>query len=222
MRKASSPGSVTETYLRPTMLTRLVASARARLAERLRNRITGTRDRLVERYFTLPAKYKGGMIEKWALYWRQLSIDYVEVAMSVVRFGRTQPLRATIYTAATVAVYQCAQLNPTRTDFIRALRQQTGQLVLVDERCQKREASEFLRDCERQLNEGRLRHVNLGLVSLMWSADHDAAVALYRTTCTYTAPHWRTFGERIVDVGFCGRWWIMQQKMENYDVVDED
>lgn len=201
------------------MLGRLVVSARARLADRCRVRLTATRDRLVDR-FSLPDKYKGGLIEKWAKYWRQLGADYAEVIVGCARFTRAHPVRAAVYAGAGGTVYQCAQLNPNYTDYLRELRYRTGDMVLVDERCQRPETREYLRTVERHLNEGRLRHIDLGVASLIWQADYDAGLALYKTTCTYTVPHWREFGERIVDVGFCGRWWLLRKHMEDYDVVD--
>lgn len=201
------------------MLGRLVVSARARVADRIRTRLTATRARIADR-FTLPDKYKGGIIEKWTGYWRQLGTDYAEVIVGCVRFTRTHPVRAAIYAGAGTAVYQCVQLNPTYIDYMRELRHRTGDLVLVDERCQRPEARQYMRSLEQHLNEGRLRHIDLGVASLLWLADYDAGLALYKTTCTYTVPHWRQFGERIVDVGFCGRWWLLRQAMEDYDVVD--
>lgn len=202
------------------MLGRLVATARTRLADRLRTRLTDTRDRIAQR-FVLPDKYKGGVVEKWALYWRQLGIDYGEVLVGIGRFTRDRPLRAAAYAAIGTALYQCAEHNPTRSDYMLALRHRTADMVLVDERCQRPESREFMRSVEQQLNEGQLRHIGLGVLSLMWRADYDEGLALYKTQCTYTVPQWRTFTDRIVDVGFCGQWWVLRRKLIDYDVVDD-
>lgn len=203
------------------MIGRLATSARRRVADHIQTRLTNTRDRIAAR-FTLPDKYKGGILEKWARYWRQLFVDYGEVAAGIVQFHRTHPIRAAIYAATGTTLYQCYKWNPTQVEFMRELRYRTADLLLVDGKVQRIASREHLRHIERLLNESQLRHLNLGIASLMWRADYDQQLALYRSTCTYTLPHWRTFGERIVDVGFCGRWWILHKRMEDYDVREDD
>lgn len=202
------------------MLGRLAASARHRVADHISARLNRQRDRIAAR-FTLPDKYKGGTVEKWALYWRQLARDYGEVFVSIVRFGRTHPVRSALYGAAGAGVYQCVERNPTEVDYVRELRQRTGDVVQVAESCQRRETREYLRTIEQRLNRGELRHQSLGVASLLWHDDYDAGLALFKATCGYTRPPWRTWHERIVDVGFCGRWWMLREKLKDYDVAEE-
>ncbi|KAK2832806.1 hypothetical protein Q5P01_016695 [Channa striata] len=71
-------------------------------------------------------------------------------------------------------------------------------------------------------NEGRLRHASLGVLSLVYYADCDPDNTLYETQCSNLSVRWRELHERVLDVGFAGRWWILNSKMQDYDVNDDE
>lgn len=91
-------------------------------------------------------------------------------------------------------------------------------LILVDESCQRPETTQFFRLVEKANNQGLLRTLNLGVFSLLWVHDYDAALGVYKATCTYTQPDYLNFKRRIIDVGFLDKWWKLNQFMINYDV----
>lgn len=67
-------------------------------------------------------------------------------------------------------------------------------------------------------NEGRLRHLSLGVLTLVYYTDFDPDVALYEAQCSNLSVPWREFPQRVLDVGFAGRWWNLNSKMKDYDV----
>ncbi|XP_040305578.1 mitochondrial import inner membrane translocase subunit Tim29 [Herpailurus yagouaroundi] len=69
---------------------------------------------------------------------------------------------------------------------------------------------------------GRLRHVSLGLCSLVYEAPVDAQASLYQARCRYLQPRWADFPDRILDVGFVGRWWVLAARMRDCDVNDDE
>ncbi|XP_014389457.1 PREDICTED: uncharacterized protein C19orf52 homolog [Myotis brandtii] len=69
---------------------------------------------------------------------------------------------------------------------------------------------------------GRLRHVNLGLCSLVYEAPYDAQASLYQARCRYLQPRWVEFPHRILDVGFVGRWWVLGARMRDCDINDDE
>lgn len=202
------------------MLTRLVGSVRQRIATRIQSRIDSTKQRIAAK-FSLPEKYKGTIVENWSRYWSQLFIDYGEVFAGVGTSIRTKPIKSAFYAATGTGLYLCVQNNPSPVDFMIQLRNLNGDLLVVDPKCQRPESAEYLRTLERSLNTGVIRHLNLGVCSLMWLADYDAQLGLYKANCSYTGVQYAKFADRVIDVGFWGRWWNLRNKMIDYDVAVE-
>ncbi|KFO28766.1 hypothetical protein H920_09708 [Fukomys damarensis] len=69
---------------------------------------------------------------------------------------------------------------------------------------------------------GCLRHVNLGLFSLLYEAPFDAHASLYQARCRYLQPRWVDFPGRILDVGFVGRWWVLGARMRDCDINHDE
>lgn len=170
----------------------------------------------------LPERFKGTAVEKWAGYWKNLYIDYRDVALDAGKQIKTRPYRSGFLGITGSFLYYCARHNPTEKDFIEELRKFNSDLILVDESCHKPEAAEYLKFLERAHNQGLIRTLNLGALSLMWLHDYDAALGVYKATCLYTKPDYLHFRERIVDVGFLDRWWKLDKKMIDYDVNEEN
>lgn len=75
---------------------------------------------------------------------------------------------------------------------------------------------------EESLNEKKVRIMNLGIVSLIWLDNYSQNLCQYMAKCEYLKPQWVNFHERIVDVGFMNKWWLLEDKMKNYDVNDHE
>lgn len=166
----------------------------------------------------LPDKFKGTMVEKWAGYWKNLYRDYQDVAKGVVEQAKERPIRSSLYGITAVATYYCAKHNPTQSDFLEQFRKYNTDMILVDESCQRPETAQFFKFIEQASNQGLLRTLNLGVVSLLWVHDYDQALGIYKAVCTYTQPDYLKFQERIVDIGFLDKWWKLEKIMVDYDV----
>uniref|UniRef100_A0A3Q4GNA1 Translocase of inner mitochondrial membrane 29 n=1 Tax=Neolamprologus brichardi TaxID=32507 RepID=A0A3Q4GNA1_NEOBR len=71
-------------------------------------------------------------------------------------------------------------------------------------------------------NEGRLRHASLGLLSVVYYADYDPDAMLYEAQCSNLSVPWREIPQRVLDIGFAGNWWILDSKMKDYDVNEDE
>lgn len=201
------------------MFVRIFGSLRAHIKQKAVARVNALEAKIAAK-FTLPDKYKGTVVEKWAKYWSQLGIDYKDVAVGVVQQTIAKPVRSTVYASVGTAAYYCAKNNPSEVDYLRQVRQMTTELVLVHENSLNKETAEHMKFIERGFNEKRLRYMNVGLFSFMWLDRFDAAVGLYESNCTFTKPEILRFRERIVDFGFLNRWWILRKKMNDFDVPE--
>ncbi|CAL8342809.1 unnamed protein product [Merluccius merluccius] len=54
----------------------------------------------------------------------------------------------------------------------------------------------------------------------MFCADYDPEVDLYEAQCGNLSISWKSLPQRLLDVGFAGRWWLLDSKMKDYDVND--
>ncbi|XP_055380500.1 mitochondrial import inner membrane translocase subunit Tim29 [Condylostylus longicornis] len=166
----------------------------------------------------MPERFKGTIVEKWVNYWKQLGIDYKEAGTSFYEEAKAKPVKTSIYTSIGMLIYFSSKKNPSETDFIENLRNYNNDLVLVHESCHKPESSNHVKFIQRCFNEGILRRLSLGFISFMWVADYDKGVSVYKAICPHLQPEYLTFHKRIIDVGFWGKWWNLQNKMVDYDV----
>lgn len=166
----------------------------------------------------LPNRLQGTIIEKWLNYWRQLAIDYKDVALDVGKEIRAKPLKAGIIGSLAASAYLAAKRNPDETSFIDQLRRYNSEMVLIHESCHNSNSSQHLKFIERCYNEGVVRRLSLGVVSFIWLDNYDKSLAIYKAMCPYLQPQYINFGDRIVDVGFWNKWWKLEKQMVDYDI----
>ncbi|XP_053696006.1 mitochondrial import inner membrane translocase subunit Tim29 [Sabethes cyaneus] len=171
---------------------------------------------------TFPEKYKGTILEKWATYWKNLLIDYKEVILDTGRTMRQRPVRSAVYVTLLGSSYYCCATNPTETDFAESFRKCNNELALVHPQCQNPETTAHILFLQQAHNEGIIRRISLGVISFIWLDNYDRGVAIYKAICPYLKPRYMTFHERIVDVGFNNRWWLLKRKMIDYDINEEN
>ncbi|XP_041332002.1 mitochondrial import inner membrane translocase subunit Tim29, partial [Pyrgilauda ruficollis] len=64
---------------------------------------------------------------------------------------------------------------------------------------------------------GRLRVRSFGIIAVAGSDPHGEEPALYRARC----PHLRRRGE-LLDLGFLGRWWMLEAALRDSDINEEE
>lgn len=186
----------------------------------LKTKIDSVQSRLNN--FEVPERFKGTIVEKWMLYWKGLITDYRDVFLDVLKQSKEKPLRAAVYASLGASTIYGFKHNPSETDYIEQLRTYNTKMVLMDPVCQNKVSSQYLTFVERCYNEGIVRRLNLGIVSLLWLDNYDRALCLYKATCSFTQPELITWHQRIIDVGFLDKWWKIEEKMIDYDINDDN
>ncbi|XP_055556008.1 LOW QUALITY PROTEIN: mitochondrial import inner membrane translocase subunit Tim29, partial [Falco cherrug] len=74
----------------------------------------------------------------------------------------------------------------------------------------------------RRREAGRLRYRHLLFFAIVYDAPHAADAALYAARCRHLQPRWRELPGRILDVGFCGRWWVLAARLRDCDINEEE
>lgn len=189
----------------------------SKVTNSLRGPINNLSAKFTER-FTLPERFKGTIVEKWSLYWKNLCIDYKEVIVDTGRKMKTKPIKTGILSCIAGSLYYCGTQNPDFEAFNEQLRLYNNQMILIAADCQNKNATDYLIYLERCANQGLLRRITIGIVSFLWIDNYNEALAIYKATCPYLEPQYLKFHERIIDVGFMNTWWKLQERMVDYDV----
>lgn len=168
--------------------------------------------------FELPERFKGTIVEKWAKYWKQLGIDYKEMVIDTCKHMYEHPLKTTIYAGIGTTTYFLSKHNPDFEEFKKEFQDNKNQLILVAEPCQNPVSANHIKNLERWFNQGVVRRLTLGVISFIWIDNYDKNCSLYKTTCEYLKPPYATFNERVIDVGFLNKFWVLEERMKEYDV----
>lgn len=153
---------------------------------------------------------------------RSLLSDYKEACKEIVVGARDRPLKASVYMGVLGGAYACFTTKPDQSSFPAALVDHSNRLALLSPWIRNAHSDLHVQNLVKLKNQGCLRHLSLGLFSLVYSADYDPDSALYEARCSNLSVPWRDLPERVVDVGFVGRWWILEKKMEDFDVNEAE
>lgn len=165
----------------------------------------------------LPERFKGTIVEKWAKYWEGLIHDYSEVFRDTVQQSRERPYRTAFYFTLTSGLVYAGKNNPTEMDHRDQVLDYQNLIGLVGKPIRNPKAEVYLKTLEDSYNFGLIRRFSFGFFSIIWLDNFDKAVGLYKAQCEYLKPKYLTFYERIIDVGFLNKFWILERRMLDYD-----
>ncbi|CAJ1076666.1 mitochondrial import inner membrane translocase subunit Tim29 [Xyrichtys novacula] len=164
-------------------------------------------------------RLKNGKAGVWL---RGLVTDYKEACREMVVGAWERPIKASVYGTLLGGAVTCFYTKPDQSSFEAALLDRSNQLGLLSPWIRNANSDGHVQSLMKLRNEGRLRHIGLGLLSLVYRADFDPAVTLYEAQCSNLSVPWRELHQRVLDVGFVGYWWILDSKMKDYDVNEDE
>lgn len=153
---------------------------------------------------------------------RSLLGDYKEACREIFVGAYKHPLKASFYVALLGGTYACYYTNPDNTSFQAKILETSNQLALLSPWIRSGTSDTHVQSLTKLRNEGRLRHVSLGIISFAYVTDFDPESSLYEAQCSALSVPWAQLHERVLDIGFAGRWWVLENKMENYDINEEE
>ncbi|XP_004716888.1 mitochondrial import inner membrane translocase subunit Tim29 [Echinops telfairi] len=163
-----------------------------------------------------------GVWARLGVWSRSLLRDYAEACGDAAASARAQPARAAVYAGLLGGAAACCALAPSEASFEEALLDASGTLLLLAPVTRNRAAETSVQRLLWLRGRGRLRHLSLGLCSLVYEAPVDAQASLYQARCRHLQPRWADFPGRILDVGFVGRWWVLGARMRDCDINDDE
>lgn len=95
-------------------------------------------------------------------------------------------------------------------------------LMLLGESIRNPVAVKHIEQLQQYYNEGIIRRISLGISSLIWIDNYDENCSSYKAVCPYLKPRYITFYNRIIDIGFLDKWWVLENKMKDYDINEAE
>lgn len=157
------------------------------------------------------------------IYFKNLYLDYFEVFKEVQQDAKKRPLRASLYGASTLFVLNLFRGNEDLRSYTNEVISACNRLGSVTESCRNPKSNKFINQLGELYCYGLLRQIDLGFSTLIYKADANPEVALFRHNCSYLRPSMREFlTERIVDWGFLGYWLNLELQMHDYDINEQE
>ncbi|XP_048847696.1 mitochondrial import inner membrane translocase subunit Tim29 [Brienomyrus brachyistius] len=148
--------------------------------------------------------------------------DYREACREVIVGAYQQPFKASIYLGLLGGAWACYHTNPDDASFETSLLETANKLGLLSPWIRNGSSDGHMQDLLRLRNQGRLRYLSLGVASLAYRVDYDPAASLYEAHSSALFVPWAELPGRVLDVGFAGRWWVLDTRMKDYDVNEEE
>ncbi|CAJ0935745.1 unnamed protein product [Ranitomeya imitator] len=147
------------------------------------------------------AGFWGRMKDKKMVIWtRSLLRDYKEACKDIVVGARERPFKASVYLSLLAGdSFRCSLLEA------------SSSLLLLSPWMRSGTADGHVQRLLALSHQGRLRH-----------APYDPDCDLYNTQCPHLRPRMADFPGRVLDVGFFGQWWLLRNKMKDFDINEDE
>ncbi|XP_018425024.1 PREDICTED: uncharacterized protein C19orf52 homolog [Nanorana parkeri] len=159
---------------------------------------------------------------KFVAWTKSLLRDYGEACKDIVVGAKERPGKAALYISLLAGIGVCSSKAPSEDFFHSSMLEASSCLLLLSPWTRNGRSDQHVQRLIELRNEGRLRHINLTVFSLMYEGTSDPDCDLYTTQCPHLQPRWSEFPSRVLDVGFFGRWWLLQEKMKDFDINEEE
>ncbi|XP_061299856.1 mitochondrial import inner membrane translocase subunit Tim29 [Pezoporus flaviventris] len=148
--------------------------------------------------------------------------DYATALRETAQSARQRPLALAVTAAALSGAAACGSSVPSAESFEAAVVEAAGSLLVLSPGTRSPGAERHVQRLLRRREAGRLRYRHLVLLAVVYEAPCSASAQLYASRCRYLQPLWRQAPARLLDVGFCGRWWLLRHRLRDYDVNEDE
>jgi hypothetical protein len=168
---------------------------------------------------SLADRYRGGRIERAVDYLKLVFNDYKQVLTDARNDARDRPLRASIIGSIIGLLGYCVARNPDEWDFRQQLIESQNNLSTVPKSTINRSSCDHVLELSQLLNEKLVSYQSLGLFSVLYLRDFSPNCCLFYNQCQYLRPKLYTYlWQRILDIGFVGKFRVLDNKMIDYDI----
>lgn len=161
-------------------------------------------------------------LERIGIWIKSLLHDYAEACRDIGVGMKERPGKAAVYLSLLTGAGICNHKTPCEMSFQSSLLDAVGTLLLLSPWTRNGCSEGHVQRLVTLRNQGRLRYRSLVFFALMYEAPYDQDCNLYEAQCKHLAPRLLDFPSRVCDVGFLGRWWVLDSKMKEFDVNDDE
>lgn len=159
------------------------------------------------------------IVDKATKYINNIWLDYYDVFKDVHKNARKRPLRATSIGLSTLFVLNLFRSNEDLRSYRAEVISACNKISAVIKNSRNPNSESFVENLGELNCHGMLRQIDLGISTVIYKADVDPELALYRHNCPYLRPSIKEFfQDRILDVGILGHWLLLETKMKDYDI----
>lgn len=160
-------------------------------------------------------------LESWGRPLKLIFEDYRSAIKDTLLHAKAHPFKSTAYLIGTGTVLASWYQRPDYSSYVSAVVKYSNEICQCSEPSRKPTAYKHITEIIHLNSDNYLRYVNLGVVAVVIRRNSSADVKMYNETCAHVQPHWWTVFNRIIDVGFWRKWYLLEKKMVDFDVNDE-
>lgn len=160
---------------------------------------------------------------KFTTFVKNIYTDYYEVLKEVKLDAQKRPAKALVRGSCILYYLNLFRTNEDFKSYSNQVIDAATRISTVSEQSRNPVSSKYISEVTELNSLGHIREINLGFATIIYRHEGNNQLALYRYTCPHLRPSVKEFfSHHIVDVGLAGRWLVLNQKMQNYDINDDD
>ena len=153
---------------------------------------------------------------------KNILLDYVEVTRDIFVELKRSPSKCMLWLmvggVTTVCHWKCPDLSSYKHEVI----EYSNELGLCAKEVRNFQSKVYIDRISTMLNDGNIRHLNLGVISVIMQRQHSSRCYNYHETCSHLQPRIWRFHEQIIDVGVWNQWLILKRTMVDFDVNENE
>eukprot|EP00112_Aurelia_sp_Birch-Aquarium-sp1_P011994 Seg2517.5 transcript_id=Seg2517.5/GoldUCD/mRNA.D3Y31 product="Mitochondrial import inner membrane translocase subunit Tim29" protein_id=Seg2517.5/GoldUCD/D3Y31 len=148
--------------------------------------------------------------------------DYKAVGASAIEYARKRPIKVILQLSTLGLGSYSYTKNPNLQSYEDNLKASAHQLLQVSSLIRNKNSESYVNELMESLDQNRLTWRSFGIFSVLLKNEFSQEYDSVNKNCYYVQPRWLNIYDRIVDIGFLDRWFLLEKAMEDYDINDEE
>ena len=149
-------------------------------------------------------------------------VDYKAVFKDSYLYAKEKPLRSATTLGVILGLYYLYHENPDVNSYEDALLDCANELLQISHLVRNPSSDNYVQKLLKYRNQERIRIQSFGILTLVWLSEFGPSCDLYEKHCEYVQPRWKSFPQRVIDIGILGHWYFLEEAMKDYDVNEAE
>jgi len=171
----------------------------------------------------LPARLKGGRIERLVNYGQNVLKDYRQAIQDTYTDAIEKPRKSYVYLSLIGLLTYLYKTNPESNSFKAEVINYQNLMSLVGEPIRNVDCYNYLNNLNDLDNQRLLEKFNLLFLTIFVRKEFSSNLKIYPANCKYLQPSYLDYlSNRIVDVGIANKWILLDKKLKDFDVNPDE